>query len=171
MSVYTVHEPPLRAAQAAPNPERFIFVRDGFYFWAFVFSVLWMLWHRMWLILLVYVAVVVGLETALRYLGVSSPLLGLIGVLIALLVGIEGATLRRFKLARRGWKNIGVVSGDNLEDAERRFFDAWLRRTSGERPEPSAAPPGPPPAPPSPPPRTSPAPDIIGLFPEPGAAR
>jgi|HubBroStandDraft_5_1064220.scaffolds.fasta_scaffold67596_3 hypothetical protein len=171
MSVYTVHEPPLRAAQAAANPERFIFVRDGFYFWAFVFSVLWMLWHRMWLILLVYVAVVVGLETALRYLGVSSPLLGLIGVLIALLVGIEGATLRRFKLARRGWKNIGVVSGDNLEDAERRFFDAWLRRTSGARPEPSASPPGPPPAPPSPTPRTSPAPDIIGLFPEPGAAR
>ena len=171
MSVYTVHEPPLRAAQAAPNPERFIFVRDGFYFWAFVFSVLWMLWHRMWLILLVYVAVVAGLETALRYLGVSSPLLGLIGVLIALLVGIEGATLRRFKLARRGWKNIGVVSGDNLEDAERRFFDAWLRRTSGARPEPSTSLPGPPPAPPSPTPRTSPAPDIIGLFPEPGVAR
>ena len=45
-----------------PNPERFVFVRDGFYFWAFVFSVLWMLWHRMWLILLIYVAVVVGLE-------------------------------------------------------------------------------------------------------------
>ena len=69
MSVYTVHEPPLRAAETAPDPERFIFVRDGFYFWAFVFSVLWMLWHRMWLVLLIYVAVVVGLEAALRYVG------------------------------------------------------------------------------------------------------
>ncbi len=171
MSIYTVHEPPLRAAEAAPNPERFVFVRDGFYFWAFVFSVLWMLWHRMWLILLIYVAVVVGLESALRYLGVSSPLLGLIGFLIALLVGIEAATLRRFKLARSGWKNIGVVSGDNLEDAERRFFDSWLRRASDPRPGPTASPPGPPAAPPSPTPHTSPAPDIIGLFPEPGAAR
>jgi hypothetical protein len=171
MSVYTVHEPPLRAAEAAPNPERFVFVRDGFYFWAFVFSVLWMLWHRMWLILLIYVAVVVGLESALRYLGVSSPLLGLIGVLIALLVGIEAATLRRFKLARGGWKTVGVVSGDNLEDAERRFFDAWTRRTSGARPEPSASPPGPPPAPPPSAPHASPAHDIVGLFPEPGAAR
>jgi len=171
MSVYTVHEPPLRAAQATPNPERFIFVRDGFYFWAFVFSALWMLWHRMWLILLIYVAVVVGLETSLRYLGVSRPLLGFIGILIALLVGIEAATLRRFKLARRGWKNIGVVSGDNLEDAERRFFDAWIRRTSGARPEPTASPSGPPPSPPPSAPRASPAPDIVGLFPEPGAAR
>ncbi len=171
MSVYTVHEPPLRAAEAAPDPERFVFVRDGFYFWAFVFSVLWMLWHRMWLILLVYVAAVVGLETALRYLGVSSALLGLIGFLIALLVGIEAATLRRFKLGRRGWKNIGVVCGDNVEEAERRFFDAWLRRTSDARPERSASPPSPPPAPLSPTPRTSPAPDVIGLFPEPGASR
>ena len=69
MSVYTVHEPPLRPSEAAPNPERFVFVRDGFYFWAFLFSVLWMLWHRMWLILLVYVAVVVGVEigVALRW--------------------------------------------------------------------------------------------------------
>ena len=170
MSVYTVHEPPLRTTEAAPNPDQFVFVRDGFYFWAFVFSVLWMLWHRMWLILLIYVAVVVGLETVLRYVGVSSPLLGLIGFLIALLVGIEAATLRRFKLARRGWKYVGVVSGDNLEDAERRFFDAWLGRTSGARPEPFASPPGPPPAPPPPAPRTSPAPDIVGLFPEPGGA-
>ena len=93
MSVYTVHEPPLRTTEAAPNPDRFVFVRDGFYFWAFVFSVLWMLWHRMWLILLIYVAVVVGLETVLRYVGVSSPLLGLIGLLIALLVGIEASDL------------------------------------------------------------------------------
>jgi len=171
MSVYTVHEPPLRASEAAPNPERFVFVRDGFYFWAFLFSALWMLWHRMWLILLVYVAVVAGIETALRYAGTSRPLLAFVGLLIALLVGIEAATLRRFNLARRGWKNVGVVSGDNLEDAERRFFDAWVRRTLGASPEPSAAPPGPPP--PSPMPRTPPAPvpDVIGLFPEPGVNR
>ncbi len=171
MSVYTVHEPPLRASEAAPNPERFIFVRDGFYFWAFLFSALWMLWHRMWLILLVYVAVVAGIETALRYTGVSRPLLAFVGLLIALLVGIEAATLRRFKLARRGWKNVGVISGDNLEDAERRFFDAWVRRASGASPEPSAAPPAPPPPPSSPMPRTPSAPDVIGLFPEPGVSR
>ena len=83
MSVYTVHEPPLRPSEAAPNPERFVFVRDGFYFWAFLFSVLWMLWHRMWLILLVYVAVVAGVESVLRYAGASRPLLAFVGLLIA----------------------------------------------------------------------------------------
>ena len=33
MSVSRVHEPPLRAAEFAADPERFAFVRDGFYFW------------------------------------------------------------------------------------------------------------------------------------------
>ena len=46
MSVYTVHEPPLRAASRIAEPERFVFVRDGFSFWAFLFAPLWMLWHR-----------------------------------------------------------------------------------------------------------------------------
>ena len=51
MSSYTVHEPPLRAGAAAPEPERYVFVRDGFSFWAFLFGPLWMLRHRMWLVL------------------------------------------------------------------------------------------------------------------------
>ena len=31
MSIYTVHEPPLKADESTPDPERFVFVRDGFY--------------------------------------------------------------------------------------------------------------------------------------------
>ena len=58
MPAYTVHEPPLREAksvgEAAPDPERFVFVRDGFHFWAFLLGPLWMLAHRMWLVLVLY---------------------------------------------------------------------------------------------------------------------
>ena len=53
-------------------------------------------------------------------------------VLFALLIGFEAATLRRFTLARRRrWRNVGIVVGDDLELAERRFFDAWI----GQHPE------------------------------------
>jgi hypothetical protein len=168
MSVYTVHQPPLRAAQAASNPERFVFVRDGFYFWAFLLSVLWMLWHRLWLVLLIYLVVIVSIEMALRSLGVSSSAIAIFGLLLAFLVGMEAGTLRRFKLARRGWKNVGVVSGDDLEDAERRFFDAWVRDGANKAAVPAATPPSPPS---QPAPRTAHGPDVIGLFPEPGASR
>jgi hypothetical protein len=171
MSIYTAHEPPLRAAETTPDPDRFAFVRDGFSVWAFLFAVLWMLWHRLWLVLLAYVVVVVGIETALRYAGFSGPVLAIVAVFIALLVGIESSTLRRFALARRGWKNVGVVSGSDLEEAERRFFAAWAHESPVKRPEAptGAAAPGASAmaAIPRPPPSSS----VIGLFPEPGVDR
>ena len=57
MAVYTVHQPPARHADPLPDAERIVFVRDGFSFWAFLVAPWWMLWHRMWLVLLGYVVV------------------------------------------------------------------------------------------------------------------
>ena len=99
----------------------------------------------------------------------------LVPLFISLLVGLEASTLRRFTLSRRGWRNVGVISGDDLEDAERRFFDAWLRDTPVRPSMPSApgsSAPGSAPSTPQPPtPRMPQASDVIGLFPQPGAQR
>jgi hypothetical protein len=171
MSVYTVHEPPLRAADALPDAERFVFVRDGFSFWAFLLAPLWMLWHRMWLVLAGYVAVSAVIELALAAVDASQAVLVIVGLFISLLVGLESSTLRRFTLRRRGWKNVSVVSGDDLEDAERRFFDAWLRNASSRRPRGSPASPMPETASASPMPRAAQVSGVIGLFPESGASR
>lgn len=169
MSVYTVHEPPLRAGAAASDVERFAFVRDGFSWWAFLLAPLWMLRHRMWLVLFGYVVVAGLIEIPVKLSGAPAFAASLIGILLGLLVGLEAGTLRRFTLNRRGWKNLGVVSGDDLEDAERRFFDAWLRRTNSTPGAPhTPTPPTTPAAPFQRPPR---GPDVIGLFPEPGAPR
>ena len=167
MPVYTVHEPPLRSAGALAQTERFVFVRDGFYWWAFLLTPLWMLRHRLWLVLVIYLLATAALDTLLRGLGGSALLIALVGVLISLLIGFEAGTLRRFTLGRRGWRNVGVVAGHRLEDAEQRFFDAWVREASSRRAPPS------PPARPAPPSAPQPAgPDaVIGLFPEPGAPR
>jgi hypothetical protein len=169
MSVYTVHEPPSRAGAAAFDVERFAFVRDGFSWWAFLFAPLWMLRHRMWLVLIGYVVIVGAIEVPVKLSGAPSLAANLIGILLGLLVGFEASTLRRFTLNRRGWKTLGVVSGDDLEDAERRFFDAWLQWKSS----PSNGPPAPMPGPASAA-RSWRGPlgsDVIGLFPEPGAQR
>jgi hypothetical protein len=165
MSIYTVHEPPLRANEDVPDPVRFVFVRDGFYFWAFLLAPLWMLRYQLWLVLIGYVIVAAALQVAVYMLGASPSVMFGVGFLLALLVGFEAATLRRFTLSRRGWRNVGIVVGDDVESAERRFFDAWVK---GER-RPVVTPPRP-----SAPPmlrRPAPASDVIGLFPEPGAPR
>src|ERR1700730_18153848 len=169
MSVYTVHIPPSTRRGSASGPERFVFVRDGFSWWAFLLAPLWMLWHRMWLGMIGYVVGAGAIEGPVRVCGAAGTPATLIGILLGLLVGLEAGTLRRFTLSRRGWKNLGVISGDDLEDAERRFFVAWLRRTSPPSSGPHAPMPGSASAAPN---RRGPlGSDVIGLFPEPGASR
>ena len=165
MAVYTVHEPPRRVGDMLAHTERFVFVRDGFAWSAFLFAPLWMLRHRLWLALLGYVLVVSGLLLGLRAVGASGGSSVLAYALLALLIGIEASTLRRWTLARRRWTALGVVIADDLEAAERRFFDAWVKDAddivSRVRPDLMA------PAPRVP--GTSNQ-DVIGLFPEPGAS-
>ena len=165
MTVYTVHQPPARHADALPDAERIVFVRDGFSFWAFLIAPVWMLWHRMWLVLLGYVVVLGAVDTALAVIGASRTAMSVIGLFISLLIGLEASTLRRFSLRRRGLRNVGVVSGADREDAERRFFGTW----PAEARVPPTAPPPMPAAHPNA--QGSHTPDVIGLFPQPGAHR
>ena len=169
MSSYTVHQPPAKP-DGTTAPERFVFVRDGFAFWAFALAPFWMLRHRLWLVLIGYVVVMAAVGFGLRAIGASDTVTAVVILLVALLVGIEAATLRRFTLARRGWSNVGLVVGDDLESVERRFYDAFVaegaepRRTvwpAAESRPPAAAMPL----------LHSGASDVIGLFPQPGAPR
>jgi len=167
MAVYTVHEPPPRGDEAAADPVRFRFVRDGFHFWAFVLGPVWMLWHRLWLVLVGYLAISAALHAGLWLAGVTSGTRFIVGLLVSFLIGLEAPTLRRWTLARRGWRTIGVVSAEDAETAERRFFDAWTGRMDrpGAWDIPAAAPAAAFPAP------VASRPSVIGLFPEPGAPR
>jgi hypothetical protein len=161
MSVYTVHQPPPRDAEAFADPQRFVFVRDGFYVWAFLLGPAWMLFRRLWLAAALYLAALTLAETGLWALRVSAYAQFAFGLVVALLVGLEAGSLWRWTLDRRGWKNIGVVVGDDLESAERRFFAAWV----APRAKPAMPPLAPAPAMGKP---ASGAPEVIGLFPEPG---
>jgi hypothetical protein len=157
MAVYTVHEPPRRDDDALAHTDRFVFVRDGFSWAAFLFGPLWMLRHRLWLAFVVFLIVMFALGAGARVAGDGDWVIG-IGLVVALFIGFEGSTLRRYGLARRRWNTVGVVVGDDLESAERRFFDAWAAGGVPRPPPPAAG-------------STVPAPSgpIIGLFPEPGA--
>src|SRR5262245_24445896 len=159
MAVYTVHEPPPKSDGQTSDPERFEFVRDGFSFWAFVFGPLWMLRHRMWLVLLGYVGVSAALELVFSLLSVSAVARPIAGFFLALLVGIESATLRRYSLARGRWINLRGIVADDLEPANRRFYAVGVSsagaapRTTAQARPPAAVP------------------DVTALFPQPGPRR
>jgi hypothetical protein len=165
MPTFTVHEPPPRKAESVTAPERFVFVRDGFHFWAFLLAPLWLLSRRLWLAFFIYVAATIAVAVGIKLVGLPSYVQTTAALIVALLVGLEAATIRRWTLTRRRWKNLGFVVAEDREIAERRFFGAWAAR------EPEAA------APveagyAAPVRRRAPSPsDVIGLFPETGTLR
>ena len=93
------------------------------YFWAFVVGPLWILVHRLWLVLLGYAVVAIAVQVGVSVLGVPSPARWAVGGLISLLLGLEASSLQRWTYARRRWRMHGVVSAPDLESAERRFFE------------------------------------------------
>jgi hypothetical protein len=168
MPTFTVHQPP-RKAEAVSAPERFVFVRDGFYVWAFLLAPLWLLWRRLWLGFFVYLVANAAIGVVLWSIGAPSGVKVLASLIVALLVGLEASAIWRRKLAWKKWQTLGFAVGDDAETAERRFYAEWVKRAK-EMPAIPAASPEPhfaAPAlrgPPSPP-------DVIGLFPEPGGGR
>lgn len=173
MAVYTVLlPPPARASGVEQTAERTVFVRDGFSWLAMLFPVLWLLFNGLWLLLLAFILVAVGLEFGLSLVG--GPVPGLAGVALAVLFGFEANGLRRWALMRRGYRFAGIVSGGKRLDCERRFFDAWLAEGAAA-PEPSPArvahPDGRPAARLAPSPLSPGDPGIFGLFPDTRNAR
>ncbi|MDQ8732658.1 DUF2628 domain-containing protein [Bradyrhizobium sp. LHD-71] len=165
MPVYTVHAP--SAPEALGDTDRFVFLRDGFHFWAMVFGPIWLIWHRLWLVLIGYLAVSVVVGSALALLGASSGVRTLVLLLLAILMGLEAGSLRRWTYSRGKWRQIDFVVADDEEAAERRFFDRWTEQQDAALPPTYTVPTAP-----NQPRAPSSAPQgIIGLFPEPGGSR
>jgi hypothetical protein len=138
MPAYAVFEPPMRGRSTGEHADRFIFLRERFSLAAFLFGPLWMIWRRLWLVLIIYLAATSFIEVGLRSLGIPLAARTTVYLLLQLLVAIEAANLLRWTLLRRGWRDRGIVFGDDLELAERRFFaaDAARADAAGPTPEP-----------------------------------
>ena len=94
--------------------DRFAFVRDGFHFWAAVLGPVWLAWHRLWLALIGWIVVMVAVDFGMAALGAGGTAIFLVDVLLALLMGFEAASLRRWTLSRRNWRQLDIVVADRL---------------------------------------------------------
>lgn len=154
MKLYTVHLPP--ETPAAKAADKVLFIRDGFSWFALVLPVVYVLWYRMWWVLLGVLAAAGATELAARAAGPAAGTI--ISVVFALAFATEANGLRRWTLARKGWRYAGTVAGGSLEEAERRFFETGVPAATG-RPLPPAS------APASPRPGLAARDSIIGLGP------
>jgi hypothetical protein len=166
MPTFAILEPPQDGQTAIEQADRCIFLHERFSLGAFLFAPLWMIRHRLWLVLIFYL-VGMGLITyGLRASGAGWILVAVVFALVHLLIGLEATTLVRWTHIRHGWREGGVVIADDLDMAERRFFDSRTALRLAAKPAPMLSP-GQLPAH-----QVGPSqPDIIGLFPEPGGGR
>ena len=171
MPVYTVHAPLAAGSTMRGGADKFVFVRDGFFVWAFLLGPVWLAWHRLWLALVGYLAVTIASAVGLSLLHAGAGTRVVVMLLIALLLGLEAASLWRWTLSRRKWRQIDIVVADDEQAAERRFFDRWTGDLTNDQSAVDRG--GPPPTRhiPGQPFSAPPHSEIIGLFPQPGGSR
>ena len=166
MTVYTVHEPGDAPADRIARGESLQFVKEGIAWWALLFPVLWLLYQRLWIVLIGFLALVFVLEAGLALAGFGDTSAALCALVVQVVFAMEANDLRRWTLGRRGYRMVGAVTGSSRTEAELKFFSGWL-----DAPAP-AAPPAPAQAPvPAPPPASAQSvsagsEEVVGLFPE-----
>lgn len=160
MAIYTVHAP-ARVKAPEADPMALAFIKEGFNWPALFFPAIWLIVRRMWLVFVLYILAAVILGAASRV--AAEYAVATVSMAFAFLFALEANGLRRWTLARNGWRMIGIAEGRNQLEAERRFFSRLL----AEKPDVAA------PAAPAPPPRLPPAvpstdtgTQIVGLFPQ-----
>jgi hypothetical protein len=169
MSAFAVLEPP-GYRDAAEHTDRFIFLQERFSLAAFLLGPLWMIWQRLWLELPVYIAGIIVIGYGLYALGAGSSATTLALGLIQLLLGLEATALVHGMRVRHGWRDRGIVIADDLDLAERRFFDSRTAQRSATPDGPGLTSPGTTnPGPLSGASAGSSLPGVIGCFPNPEA--
>jgi len=132
MAIYTVHA---RSTSESGDPSGAVeagldarFVRDGFSWGAFLFGGLWLLFRGLWLALVVYVALLLGLGLVFDRFGAGGGPMAAFILLAHLWFGFEGRSMVAEKLTRRGMPAVAVVEAGRQDDAERRYFSALALR-------------------------------------------
>lgn len=126
MRFYSVYQSP-----EARGDQDLIFIKDGFCWPALVLPFIWPVWRGLWLVGLSVIVLLIAVSVVVQA-GWLAPLTGsAIEVVVALIMGFEGNNLRRWTKSRRGWREVGMVSGRRLVDAERAFFRAYEVTTTG----------------------------------------
>jgi hypothetical protein len=163
----TVHERTSDEGSIEARAERIVFVREGIAWWALLFPLIWLLYHRQWLVIAGFVAVLVALNLVIGAADLGEVAGAALNFGISLILALEGNNLRRWTLGRKGYTQVDVATGRDQGECEQRFFDRWIeeqerRPACDMSPKQAAASPAP-----SNKPRASESGDgVIGLFPE-----
>jgi Protein of unknown function (DUF2628) len=127
VTVYSVYEPSKEAPEIEARADALQFVKEGFSWPAFLVPALWLIFCRMWIELIVFIAILALVQViAGGAQEAGAQLAGWVTIAISVLLGFEANDLRSAALERRGYRLIGIAEGRGRTDAELSFFKTWL---------------------------------------------
>jgi len=116
MAWWTAHNRPGRGADDV------VFIREGFSWWALFFPLPWLVIKGMWIVLVIAIAAQFAIWTIAEALGFGDAMRIVFSGAINLILAFEGSDLLRWTYERRGFNELGLVQGDDQDEAEYRFF-------------------------------------------------
>ncbi len=117
--IFNAYEKP----EAAEPTERVELLREGFSFFAFALNFFWLIFHRMWWVLLGYVALMLALGVAVQVLKLPETTMILLQTFINLLLGFHAYDLQGWVLKRKGYRLAGVLVAESELSAQRRYYE------------------------------------------------
>ncbi|MCP5364337.1 MAG: DUF2628 domain-containing protein [Hyphomicrobiales bacterium] len=109
-------------------------IRDGFSWMAFLFSFLWALSQRLWLVALGIVGVDVILSLLAGAIGLDPIGQTVVALGFSCLVGFEADNLQRWTFRQRGYLETAVIAARDPDEAELRFLKYGQPLLMGARP-------------------------------------
>lgn len=124
LKLYTIHT----KQGSDATLDKPIFIREGFNFFAFVFTFFWALYQRLWGFALVFFLANVGIVFAIRFGLLNDVSATIVQIALQVMAGFQANDFLRAKLSKKGYIFQDITSGDSLLRAEQRYFDRLVAR-------------------------------------------
>jgi len=121
MAIYRVYECPADSLDTA------VFVREGFSIAAALFTFIWAVWHRMWLVAVALLAALAAVAIAADVFDFGSTIVVTTQLAIAVTIGFIADAIRGRSLVSLGFIESAIVEAANRHEAELKYFVKAVR--------------------------------------------
>ena len=118
-NIFTVHA----KADAKDPSERIVLVREGFSIGAFIFTILWLLTHRLWAASALFFVLMFAVAKAILMFQMNPVMAGALQLGLQFWLGATARDMQRESLARRGYKLTDIVVAESQLMGARRYYD------------------------------------------------
>lgn len=123
MQTYTIHAPPVDNRNFSEQAADYVFLKEGYAYWAALFGPFWLLARKLWLEALIYFVALGLIQAILQYFGLNEYGATLLYFMVSIIFALFAYDVERWHYARKDYVMISLVNGKSRVDCEAKFFN------------------------------------------------